>query len=73
MLAREKDKMIASIQKTLLKGRLTAPEVYDPITTRKLLRHLKTSNGTQSLPSESSQVLGRQVPASRISAPVARL
>lgn len=65
--------MIAAIQKALLKGNLTAPGAYGPITARKLLRHHKVSNGSQTLRIESPYALDRPVSVVKIMVPVVRL
>jgi hypothetical protein len=44
LTVRQKEKMIASIQKTVLQGKLSAPTTCDAITARKLIRHLKRTH-----------------------------
>lgn len=41
LTARQKEKMIASIQNTVLQGKPSAPMACDAIMARKLIRHLK--------------------------------
>jgi len=73
MSAPAMNEMIVFIQKALLKGKQTAPGVYDPITERKLLRRLKIDKGSQALLIESPRTLDRPMSAVKITAPVERL
>jgi hypothetical protein len=56
----EKEKMIAALQHRCLKGVQLESSTYDAITMRKLVRHLKSSNGNQPRALESAVSLSAQ-------------
>lgn len=72
LTARQKEKMIASIQKTVLQGMPSAPTTCDAITTRKLIRHLKRTHAS-CLAIPSSQVIGMQSHTSGSGVPFVQL
>lgn len=60
LTVRQKEEMIASIQKTLLQGKPSAPITCDGITARKLIRHLKLRTRAPCLAIAPSQTVDMQ-------------
>ena len=71
--AQEKEKMITALQHRYLKGIQLEPRTYDAITTRKLVRHLKRSNGNHPGALEPALSLGAQAKGAKPQFPFLRM